>query len=57
MRNWILKLLGAVDKELHLRLYHEYAMMHDDINRAIEIHGMQSAWSEAQRERKERRWH
>lgn len=57
MRRWLLKKLNAVDRKEFIRLIHIHKQFVADTKRMVEIHHLQSAWQEAQVERKERRYH
>ena len=55
MKRWLIRRLGGVTKEQHVRLYHQYLDTIAEFSRAIERHEMQGAWTQIKAERKARR--
>ena len=55
MRQWLIRRLGGVTMEQHVRLYHQYLDTIAEFSETIERFQMQGAWQQVKKERKQRR--
>lgn len=55
MRQWLIRRLGGVTMEQHVRLYHQYLDIIAQFKETIERYEMQAAWKQVKMERKQRR--